>query len=175
MSSKELKRVFEVAKKLQAEADTQFLPPQEIIPVRRNDVLVHSLFENTRGYIEKIVFQINKSYEQGCYDACAVMVRRLVEVLIIEVFDAKNIIQKIKDKDGNFFLLKDLINKTLAETNLNLSTPTKRALGSKDFKKLGDLSAHSRRYNAQRVYIDDIKMDLRVVTQELLYLSGLKK
>lgn len=174
MSSKELKRVFEVAKKLQAEADTQFLPPQEIIPVRRNDVLVHSQFENTRKYIEKIVFQINKSYEQGCYDACAVMVRRLVEVLIIEVFDAKNIIHKIKDKDDNFFLLEDLIKRTLAETSLNLSRPTKRAFSSKNFKKLGDLSAHSRHFNAHRKYIDDIKMDLGVVTQELLYLSRLK-
>jgi len=175
MRDKELKRVFELAKKIQEEADTQFFPPQEIIPTRRNDVLVHSLFENTRGYIEKIVFQINKSYEQGCYDACAVMIRRLIEVLIIETFDAKNIAHKIKDKDDNYFFLENLINKTLCEASLNLSRITKQALGRKKFKKIGDRSAHSRRYNACRDYIDDLKMDLSLFTQDLLYLSGLKR
>lgn len=175
MSNEEIKRVFEISKKLQEEADIQFLPPQDIVPVRRNDVLVHSLFENTRGYIEKIVFQINKSYQQGCYDSCAVMIRRLIEVLIIETFDAKKIADKIKDTNDNFFFLEDLINKTLAETSLHLNRNTKQALGRKKFKKIGDQSAHSRRYNACRDNIDNLKMDLGVVTQELLYLSGLKR
>jgi len=175
MSNEEIKRIFEISKKLQKEADIQFLPPQDIIPVRRNDVLVHSLFENTRGYIEKIVFQINKSYKQDCYDACAVMIRRLIEVLIIETFDAKNIIPNIKDKDGNFFFLSELIKRTLAEKSLTLGRETKGALKSKTIKKIGDQSAHSRRYNACRKTIDDIKLDLGIVTQELLYLSGLKK
>ena len=40
-------------------------------------------------------------------------------------------------------------------------------------KTVGDLSAHSRRYNAHKSDIDNIP-DLRVVVQELLYLAGLK-
>lgn len=160
---------------MQEESDKYFLPSQDIVPIKRNDVLVHSLFENTRGYIEKIVFQINECYGDGCYDACAVMIRRLIEVLIIETFDSKNLTNKIKDNDDNFFFLEELINKILAEKTLNLSRHTKKALATKKIKRIGDHSAHSRHYNACRSYIDDIKMDLGIVTQELLYISGLKK
>jgi len=171
----EIKQVFEIAKKLQKESDEYFLPSQDIVPIKRNDVLVHSLFENTRSYIEKIVFQINKCYGDGCYDACAVMIRRLLEVLIIETFDSKNLINKIKDNDDNFFSLEELINRILGEKSLNLSRNTKKALATKKIKKIGDQSAHSRHYNACRSYIDDIKMDLGIVTQELLYKSELRK
>lgn len=170
-----LEKIKQLAIKLQEEADKDFRPPQEIIPVRSNDVLVSSSFAKTRGYIEKIVFQINKCYGEGCYDACAVMIRRLIEILIIEVFEAKNMSAKIKDGNDNFLFLEDLITKILNESPFNLSRKTKTALGKKEIKTMGDISAHGRRYNACRKNIDDIKTDLAIVAQELLYLSGLTK
>jgi len=175
MNVEETKRILGVAKQLQDEANTYSLPPEEIIPTRRSDILVYSLFENTRDCIKKIVSQINKCYAEGCYDACAVMIRRLVEVLTIETFDAKRMIGKIKDANDNFFFLEELINKMLEEKSLNLSRHTKNALKKKEIKTVGDQSAHGRYYNAYRQYIDEIKTDLRIITNELLCLSGLKK
>jgi hypothetical protein len=58
---------------------------------------------------------INGAYENGWYDACAVMLRRLVETLIIETFEHHNIAHKIQNASGDFLFLRDLIDKTLAE------------------------------------------------------------
>lgn len=61
---------------------------------------------------------------------------------------------------------------TLKETSWNLSRNAKQALPK--LKNVGDLSAHSRRYNAQRADIDKVISDLRIVVQELIYLAGFK-
>ena len=101
------------------------------------------------------------------------MIRRLVEILIIETYEHNHIEYKIKNRNGDFFSLDDLINCYLSESTWNLSRNTKRGL--RRLKTLGDLSAHSRRYNTNRNDLDKVTVDLRVITEELLYLSGLKK
>ena len=60
----------------------------------------------------------------------------------------------------------------LSESAWNLARDTKKGL--KKLKNICDLSAHSRRYNAHRTDIDTVIPDLRVIVEELLYLSGLK-
>ena len=100
------------------------------------------------------------------------MIRRLVETLIIESFEHYGIANKIKNSNGDFFYLRDLINITLAETSWNLGRNTKKALPK--LKDIGDKSAHSRRFNAHRRDVNKIIAELRVVTQELIYLAGLK-
>ena len=112
-------------------------------------------------------------YENGWYDACAVMLRRLIETLIIETFEHHKIETKIQNANGDFFFLRDLIYKTLAEEAWNLSRNSKQALP--ELKDVGDKSAHNRRYVAQRGDIQPLIVDVRAVVQELTYLSGLKK
>lgn len=175
MTTEVKKALFDAARSIQEESSRIFLPPQDIVPTRRNDVLVAALFENTRGYLQRVVYQINKCYGGNCYDACAVMIRRLIEILLIETFDAKGLIGKTKNGDGYTLGLDDLITTAINEPRLGLSKKTEAILGTKKIKKLGDLSAHSRRYNACRKEVDDIRQDLTIVVQELLYLSGLKK
>jgi hypothetical protein len=167
------KAFLDVAKNVQATAEEHLLPSPEITITEKYNVLPYSLFQSTRGYLEKVVSQINTTYEKTCYDACAVMIRRLVETLIIEIFEHHNISDKIKNPNGDFLQMDELINKTLSESAWNLSRDTKRGL--KNLKNIGDLSAHSRRYNANRTDIDKVIPDLRVITEELLYLSALKR
>jgi len=69
--------------------------------------------------------QMNGSYASEWYDACAVMMRRLLEAAIIEAFEAKKIDSKIKDTNGDFFQLTALISAALAETAWNLSRNVK--------------------------------------------------
>ena len=92
------------------------------------------------------------AYESTCYDACAVMIRRLIETLIIESFEHYNIADKIKNSNGDFLQLDDQITRTLSESAWNLTRNTKKGL--KQLKKIGDLSAHCRRFNARRSDID---------------------
>ncbi|MFD1186676.1 hypothetical protein, partial [Pontibacter rugosus] len=124
--------------------------------------------------LEKVAIQINQTYEQTCYDACAVMVRRLVEILIIETFEAHQKSAIIKDSNGDYFMLNDLISRFQSESwPQNPSRNLKKTL--LELKGIGDKSAHSRFYNAQRSDIDDVKVQLRGATEELLYLSKIKK
>jgi hypothetical protein len=60
-----------VAAGVDLEAPPSLKPSDSLLP--------RELFSNTRGYLEKVVFQINGSYDQGLYDCCAVMCRRLGE------------------------------------------------------------------------------------------------
>ncbi len=146
--------------------------PAEVRRPQDEPVLPFSLVKGTRGYIEKLVHQINGSYVATCYDACAVMARRLLETLIIEAFEHHRIDHKIKDVNGNFFHLQELVPLTLKEPAWNLGRKCKRLLPR--LKDLGDRSAHDRRFNAHRVQIDRLASDLETVVQEFLSLAGLK-
>ena len=162
-----------LAKSLQADAPKAFVPPSEGTKPATQQVLPHAMVRGTRGYIERVCSQINGCYERGWFDACAVMMRRLLETLIIEVFEYHKLDQKIKNPStGDFQFLRDLIDRTLQETTWNLGRNSKQALPR--LKLLGDQSAHSRRYNAHREDIDRLALDFRVVCQELLYLAHLK-
>jgi hypothetical protein len=161
-----------IAQRIQDEVPRRGAPPDEGLAAESQQVIPLSIIRDTRGYLETVANQINGTYEHGWFDACAVMVRRLVETLIIEAFEHNGIAQNIKDSHGDFLPLKDLINLTLAEQKWNLTRNTKKGLPK--LKTLGDLSAHSRRYIAHRQDIERIIGDLRVVVQELAYLAGLK-
>lgn len=167
-----LHNAISVAKLVQNDIDNINLPPEEGTIPNSNLVLSFSIVRDTRGYIEKVVHQINGCYEKGWYDGCSVMIRRLIETLIIEVFEKYKISNKIKDANGDYKYLNDLINSIITESTWNLGRETKSAL--RKLKKIGDRSAHSRRFTAHRTDIDNHKDDIRITTQELLYLAELK-
>lgn len=164
---------FSTAKAIQTDVSKELGPPEEGLLSDTQPVVTRSLARNTRGYIERVVNQINGAYENGWYDACAVMLRRLIETLIIEAFEHYKIESKIKNSKGDFFYLRDLIDKCLSETSWSLGRNCKQALPK--LKDVGDKSAHSRRFIAQRGDIDPLLSDIRVVVQELLFIANLKK
>lgn len=165
------RNIFATAKAIHIEL-SQAGPPEEGIAATTQPVIMMSLVRGTRGYIEKVANQINGAYENGWYDACAVMLRRMIETLIIETFEHHKIEAKIQNSSGDFLYLRDLIDKMLAEKTWNLGRNTKLALPK--LKDVGDKSAHSRRFVAQRGDIQPLLADIRTVIQELLYLSHLK-
>ena len=145
--------------------------PGTKLPLYEQQILPKSLFLDTRGYLVKVVDQINGCYAQGWFDACAVMIRRLLEMLIIECFEKHRLIDRIKTKSGDIVYLDKLINTTLNESNWNLDRTTRRILP--EIKNIGNRSAHSRRYNSTKRDIAKVENDLRVAVEELLYLAGL--
>jgi hypothetical protein len=147
-------------------------PPLEPPIPKTEDVIPHSLVIGTRGYIERVAYQINGCYEQGWFDACAVMMRRLIETLIIETFESHKIPEKIRRPTGEYFFLADLISATLNESTWSIGRNARTALPR--LKDIGDQSAHSRRFIAQRADIEKVISDFRTVAQELLFLAKLK-
>lgn len=147
------------------------LPPEQGMVSTTQRVLPFSVVRGTRSYLESLTHQINGSYEHGWYDACAVMMRRLLESLIIEVFEERQIADKIQTASGNFLSLERLVGKVAGEPAWNLSRVTRRALS--DVKGLGDNSAHVRRFVAHRRDIDNVKASFRTAVQELIDVGGL--
>ena len=165
-------QILDLAKNLQQDVKSTCHPPEEGFRAKSQKVIPMSVVRGTRGYIEKVANQINGCYEKGWYDACAVMIRRLVETLLIEAFEHKKIENKIMNSQGDFLVLDEIIDKALAEPSWNLTRITKKVLPR--LKKIGDLSAHSRRYNAHLKDIESFADDIRVVVQEFIYLASLK-
>ena len=129
------------------------------------------LVQANRGYLVTIGRQMNGSYAKGWYDACAVMMRRLIEISIIEAFEHKAIGQKIKGGDGNYLQLTDLVARSLSEPILPLSRNAKKYLPQ--LRDVGHMSAHGRYFLARREDIEGIKQGCRVVVEEFLHHAGL--
>ncbi len=75
--------------------------------------LPSKIWENTRGYIEKVCRQINGCYKHGFCDGAAILIRRLAETLIIECYEHLKRESEIKDSDGHYYMLSDLVDKAL--------------------------------------------------------------
>jgi len=157
---------------LHRELEELYLPPEETKVVLNGQVIPFSVIKGTRGYLEKLTHQINATYKNSCYDACGVLIRRLVETLVIECFELNGFNHKIENANGDYFFLKDLIDVMLQQT-WKLSRNFKRDI--QKLKDVGDKSAHSKTYIANRQDIDDIIPSLRLVVQEMIILSGMKK
>jgi hypothetical protein len=141
------------------------------VPVASDSVLPRELFDSTRGYLERVVHQLNASYDNGLFDCCTVMCRRALETLLIEVYEAAGRANEVKDADGHFFMFSGLLSHFEKDSSYH---PGRNALkGLRDFKALGDLSAHNRRFNARKDDIDRVRDGLRVAAEELLNLAGL--
>lgn len=155
------------------ELDTTYSFALKPKPLPESDsVFPTELFIDTRDYIERVVEQINKSYDAKLWDCTAVMCRRLLETLIIETYEKAGRAPDIKGSDDQFFMLNGLISYLERDTSINVGRSALKGL--KDFKQLGDLSAHNRRFNARQDDIDRVRAGLRVASEELLHLSNLR-
>jgi len=131
------------------------------------------LKETNRPYLIRLAQQINSAYENNLFDACSLMMRRLLEVLLIHCFESAGIDDAVKDDDGNFKNLKTLINMAISRVEINISNDVKKDIDK--FRELGNLSAHRVKYNCRRDDIRVVRLDYRAVIEELLYASNLVK
>jgi hypothetical protein len=124
-----------------------------------------------RGYLVTVGRQMNGCFSQGWYDASAVMMRRLLEISLIEAFEAKGVAAKIKDTAGDYLHLSDLVARALGESSWTLSRNCKKALPS--LRDAGHNSAHGRYYHARREDIEGLRAGCRIVIEEFLHHAGL--
>lgn len=160
------------ARKLASVADT-FKGFSDRQPLPQSDTLLdRDMFAFSRGYLTTVVSQLNVAYDTGLYDCCAVMCRRLLETLIIEAYESKGRAEELKDQSGHFPMFSGLLAFLEADSSIHVGRSALQAM--KDFKALGDLSAHNRRYNARKSDIDKVTVGLRVASEELLNIAGFK-
>jgi hypothetical protein len=114
---------------------------------------------------KKILWEINRNYDTACYNACAAMLRRLIETLIISAFDHHGLADNIK-RDGEYIEFGALIGKAAAEPALKLGRETKRVFP--DLKYFGDASAHSRLILVRKQDLDRLHNSARGAIEELV-------
>ena len=128
--------------------------------------------KGTRIYLERLVHQINGSYDYGFYDACAVMSRRLMESLIVEIYIHDDRHHEIQN-DAVFLGLERLITHVKADKRLTLGRNTPKTMT--EVKQLGDTAAHDRVYVTSKQDIDDLLARYRRMLQDLLAASGIRQ
>ncbi|MGD1928848.1 MAG: hypothetical protein ACFB12_08040 [Leptolyngbyaceae cyanobacterium] len=136
-------------------------------------VLPSSLYSHTRGYIESLSKQINASYENNIFDGCAVLMRRLLEICLIHSYENLEISDDIKDGQGNYKMLSDVVANALGNSKLSLLRNTKSCLDN--FRTIGNFSAHKIYYTARRSDLQKVVLDYRAAIEELFYKSGFKR
>jgi hypothetical protein len=129
-------------------------------------------YQNTRGYIEILAKQINASYENNLFDGCAVLMRRLVEILLILSYRHLKIESAIQDGNGNYWMLDGIIGDAKANTALALSRNSKTGLDT--FRQLGNFSAHKIEYACRREYIMPHIQEYRALIAELLHKAAIR-
>lgn len=136
-------------------------------------VLPRPVYESTRGFIESLAKQINASYEYNIFDGCAVLMRRLAEILLILAYEHLSIESEIQDHRGHYQPLEKIIENAKTNKTLKL-TKDSRALVD-EFRQIGNFSAHKIYYNCRRGDLKQISFQYRATIEELLYKSGIRK
>lgn len=153
--------------------DDRYADALELRRTEVSDTVIPSDWvHGTRTYLERMVLQINGSYEYGFFDACAVIARRLMESLIIEVYVSRGRHHEIQS-GGLFIALEGLINYIRADRSVPLGRNSPKTM--LDVKQLGDTAAHDRTYVTDQSDVDDLRRRYKHVISELLTLAGIKR
>ena len=129
-------------------------------------------YQKSRGYIESLAKQINACYEHNIFDGCAVLMRRLMEILLILSYRHLKIELAIQDQNGNFQMLDAVVTNAKGNAALGLSRNGKVSLDK--FRELGNFSAHKIEYICKREYIEPLIQAYRALIGELLHKSGIR-
>src|SRR6478735_619408 len=103
------------------------------------EFLPGSLFSASRGYMQKTVVQANLSFEHRLFDCCAVMTRRLLETLLIDLYELHGKQDELKGQDGHYLMFSGLLGVVESANAFHLGRATLDTL--KKFKLLVELSA----------------------------------
>ncbi len=139
-----------------------------------SELLEEIKFSGKRGFLDKLISQANNCYKNYCYDACAVMLRRIFEITLILAYRHNNIEDEIKDKNGHTLMLSEIVTNAVMNKTLKLSTRN-LAKEYNIIRDIGNYAAHKIEYNTSPKDIDDIKNVFRVRLEELYYKAGLLK
>jgi hypothetical protein len=122
-------------------------------------------------FTDRLIKQINFTYGNNCYDACAVLMRRLFEVLLVLSYQKLGIETDITNAQGNHFMLEGIVKNAVQNKKLNV--PSRITKNFDSFREVGNNSAHSITYTAGKKDIDDIRSTYRLMMEDLYNRAGL--
>lgn len=157
-------------RKLMSVLDETFAPyfdrEEEVICENPSGIILPtSIYKGSSAYIKCIGDQINASYEHSIYDGCAILMRRLLEVLLLSNYTKRGL---ISSSDNEYHTLSSIIKDIENNNPFNFS---KEEIGTiNHIRILGNISAHKYRNTAIRNDILKLKSEYRYIIQTLLYI-----
>ncbi len=136
-----------------------------------SELIEEKKFIGKRNYLDRLIQQINCSYANNCYDAAAVLMRRLFEVLLVLSYQNLGIDDQIKESSGRGYMMLESIVKDAKNNSILKISRIKNEFDT--FRMVGNFSAHNITYTAGKKDIDDIKINYRVMLEELYNKAGL--
>lgn len=133
-------------------------------------VIINGLALGGRRHLERVRTEANGAFEVGLYNSCAVMCRRLTELLLLEAFVSSGHSTAIQDARGEFVTFGDMIEKAKSGQHIKLSRTSPRALDR--LKQVGDAAAHHRYYLTTKQDIDSLNPGLAHLLAELAAVAG---
>jgi hypothetical protein len=127
--------------------------------------LPDDLIEERHFVLKKLLWEVNRCYDAACYNACAALIRRLVENLIVSAYEHHKIASRIQHSNGDYMEFGALIGRAASESVLKLGRQTKNALP--ELKFFGDLGAHGRNSVVRRPDLDRLHKHTRITIKEL--------
>ena len=144
----------------------------DTVTIESHDELIEEAkFCGKRLFLTRLIQQINFTYGNNCYDACAVLMRRLFEVLLVLAYQNKGLEDNIKKSDGSHKMLEGIVRDAMQ--NKELGIPPRISKHFNAFREVGNNSAHSITYTAGKHDIDNIFRDYRVMIEDLYNRAGL--
>lgn len=117
------------------------------------------------GLARSVSQEMNHAYDCGCYNSCAVLMRRLVEGLLVTAFEkSENAPSIMKGKD--YMMLEGILGVVKSGSAIKLSRGKDKILD--EVKTIGDHGAHSRTFFVRKPEIDDLKLRYRTLVAELV-------
>lgn len=171
-STHDLSDIRDLALKLQTSAlQPVRMPASEELP-QSNTYLSVDLAPSTPGYVQDLILEINCAFRAGCFTACAMVLRRTAETLLIEAFERKGSSHLIQGSNGDWLTLDGIIAIAEQPASLGLTRSARKALPG--IRKIGDLSAHDRHFLAKRHHLLRQQLDVEVAFQGLLAVCGFR-
>ncbi|MCJ7708995.1 MAG: hypothetical protein MUO38_15435 [Anaerolineales bacterium] len=159
---KDLRRHIELLLK------SELAPALKSLHAAEQEYVPLEIVQGRRVYVTNVASQANRAFSCGCYDASAVMIRRLLETLIIEVFEAKAISHLIADKSGNYLMFGDLVNKLINTKETPVGKTTRRELPT--IANVLSNCAHTRAFNISKPQLLQYQAHILIAVQELINL-----
>lgn len=144
----------------------------DTITIDSNNELIEEVkFCGKRSYLDRLIQQINFTYGHNCYDACAILLRRLFEVVLVLAYQNNGLEACITKADGTHKMLEGIVKDAVQNVQLGISTRISKNFDS--FREVGNNSAHSITYTAGKLDIDNIFPEYRVMLEDLYNRAGL--
>lgn len=138
-------------------------------PASAKDVyLASDIFDKMPEYITRLLPQLNGAFDFEWHESCAMLLRRLAETLVIELYVRRGWEVDVRDPASNeFLMLKSLIQKLNGDSRLHIERRT--IDGLERIKDLGNTAAHDFRIRIRRSDLNRLQTAARLSFERLVF------